>query len=173
MITLEPNEQLIARIQKHWFLFAAQCVVYAALAIAPLVAVQYFPWGSSFPGSHAALGAFLWSAWLLVLWVGLFISWTNYYLDILIITTKRLIYVNQIGLFSRRVSISRLDRIQDATGEIHGLIPTLLDFGEITIQTAAEEQAFVIRDIPNPAHVKTLILKAQEEAKKAEVPELS
>lgn len=173
MITLEPNEELIARTHKHWFLFAAQCVVYAILAIAPLVAVQYFPWTDSFPGSHAALGTFLWSVWLLVLWVGLFISWTNYYLDVLIITTKRLIYVNQIGLFSRRVSISRLDRIQDATGEVFGIIPTLLDFGEVTIQTAAEEQTFVVRDIPRPAHVKALILQAQEAAKKAEVPELA
>lgn len=173
MITLEPNEKLIGRIQKHWFLFAVQCAVYALLAFAPLIALQYFPWTGSFPGNHTTLGAFLWSVWLLVLWIGLFISWTNYYLDILIITTKRLIYINQIGLFSRRVSISRLDRIQDATGEIHGLIPTLLDYGSVTIQTAAEEQAFVIHDVPNPAHIKSMILLAQEEAKKTEVPELS
>ena len=173
MVTLEKDEQVIERIQKHWFLFAVQCAVYGFLAISPLLILPYFPWESSFPGNHLYLGTFLWSVWLFILWIGLFISWTNYYLDVLIITTKRLIYVNQIGPFSRRISISRLDRIQDATGEIFGIIPTLLDFGSVTIQTAAEEQAFVIHDIPNPSHVKSKILLAQEEAKKTEIPELS
>jgi len=72
--------------------------------------------------------------------------------------------MDQKSLFSRDVATSMLEHVEDITTEIHGLIPTLLGFGDIHLQTAAESREFTIKGIPSPADVRRKIMKAQEDA---------
>ena len=65
----------------------------------------------------------------------------------------------QKGLFYRDISTCRLNRIQDVTVEVRGLIPSLLDFGTITVQTAGEEDNFIIHGMPHPYEIKRAILE--------------
>ena len=55
-----------------------------------------------------------------------------------------------------------MERIQDITIDIHGIIPTLLDFGDIHVQTAGDSQEFVMKGAPNPRRLKELILKESD-----------
>lgn len=165
MIALEQDEDVILEVRKHWFVLVSETFAFIVLALAPF----FLLWASAFlkissainiAGNTALLILFAWATWYLVLWIGFFMRWTSFFLDVLVLTNKRVIYVNQIGLFSRRISTSRIDRIQDVTGEIHGLIPTFFNFGTITIQTAAEEEEFHIAGIPDPYSVKEEILES-------------
>jgi uncharacterized membrane protein YdbT with pleckstrin-like domain len=88
----------------------------------------------------------------------LFAVWTDYYLDIWIVTNRKLVSIDQIGLFNREISTLRMERIQDVTFSINGIVATLLNFGDIHVQTAAEEREFVMRGIAHPDRVKRLIL---------------
>jgi len=169
MIPLEQNEEVLLEVRKHWFILFVETVGFLILALVPFI---LFSEGVTtkiykFVGISLGwgfLGAFLAASWFLLLWVGFFIRWTTYILDVLILTNKRVVYVNQQGLFSRRVSTSRLDRVQDVASEVAGVIPTLLNFGTITVQTAAEEREFIIRGIPNPIAVKEQILATHHKA---------
>ena len=89
--------------------------------------------------------------------------WTLYYLDVWIITDKRIIDIEQKGIFNREISTFRTDNIQDVTIEIRGIIGTFLKFGDIHIETASENNSFVIREALNPERVKEVILKQHNE----------
>ena len=87
-----------------------------------------------------------------------FVLWTDYYLDVWLITTERLIDIQQRGLFDRTISELSLNNVQDVTIEIRGIIPTLLKFGNLKVQTASES-TFTINDAPRLYEAKELILR--------------
>lgn len=91
------------------------------------------------------------------LWIGTFILWVDYYMDVLIVTNERLIDVQQAGLFSRIVSELDLRRIQDITSEVNGPLETIFGFGDVYIQTASEDNRFKMRSIPNPVETRRKI----------------
>lgn len=161
MIELDTGEHVIFEIRKHWFVFATEVTILILMALAPIfiiafvetVPLKILPRG----GNFASLIVFLYSAWLLVLWILGFVFWTNYYLDVWIVTDKKMIDVDQRGLFKREVSILHLDKIQDITSEIHGIFATLVNFGDLHVQTAGNQREFTIRGVANPDHVRQRI----------------
>ena len=124
-------------------------------------------------GDGTFVSIMLVSLWLLFIWIIFFIIWTNYYLDILIITNKRIIDVNQKRLFNREISVSQLKHIEDVTTETVGIIATLLNFGNMQIQTAGEKREFIVKNIPNPSNVRRQIMKAHEAATEKSIGSLS
>lgn len=169
MIKLEPDEHVVAVVRKHWFIFFLHTVAHVFFAIAPLVvffAIQYLV-VFSIPDKFFWLGLAGYFLWLLAIWVIYFIQWTDYYLDVWYITNEKIYDVLQKGFFNRHVSILRFDKIQDVSVNINGIISTLLDFGEIHVQTAGETSVdFTLRDAKNPTQVKHTISELLEEARK-------
>lgn len=106
------------------------------------------------------------------LWIFAFFIWIDFYLDIWIITEKKIINVEQKGIFLRRISELKFDRIQDVTVEVKGILPTLLNYGNIHIQTAGEVERFVFLCIPDPYALKNLIMNLQKETIAEETNEL-
>lgn len=104
----------------------------------------------------------LYTGWLILSWMGFFSVWTNYYLDVWTITNKRLIAVDQRGLFNRSTGSFRLERLQDINVTIQGIIPTFLDYGNLEAETASNDKEFVARAIPKPQELKALILSAAD-----------
>ena len=102
------------------------------------------------------------------IWIIAFIVWVDYYLDIWIITNQRLLDIEQIGFFNRVVSELDLKRIQDITSRVHGLFPTMFGFGNIHIQTAAEEHKFELKSIPHPVTVRRKIIELYTRAKESD-----
>lgn len=91
------------------------------------------------------------------------IRWVEYYYDVWIVTNKRLIDVEQVSLFNHVTSELRLDKIQDVTVEIKGLLPSMFHYGNIYVQTAGAIQRFSFEEVPNPQQIKTLIIGLQDQ----------
>ena len=101
--------------------------------------------------------------YIMALLLFLFLVWMDQYLDMWIITTERIIDIEQNGLFSRDISEIPIKHVQDVTIEVHGLIETFLRFGTIRIQTAGERE-FKINFVPKLYEAKDIILKCAQEA---------
>jgi uncharacterized membrane protein YdbT with pleckstrin-like domain len=97
--------------------------------------------------------------YLMILWSFAFHSIVDYYLDVWIITDKRIIDIEQHGLFNREISEFNLNRVQDVTVEIRGILATLFDFGNLHVQTAGDHREFVFKQVPDPQKAKTTILQ--------------
>ena len=164
MPELGPNEHLIKLVRKHWFYIFKESIPYFFAALAPILLVTVFeilPKDMLFPEGGAGISYYLLAAvflWFLFITPFYFVLWTDYYLDILVLTDHRVIEIEQKALFSREISSFRLERVQDVTIEVHGIIATLLHYGTIRIQTAGEVPELRMTYVPNPQRVKDWIM---------------
>ena len=91
---------------------------------------------------------------------------TDYYLDTWIVTTERIVNIEQLGLFSRVISTLHLNQIQDVTAETHGFLETIFTYGNVRIQTAGSTERFHFKNIDNPEDVKNIIVQLVEDDKR-------
>ncbi len=162
MISLYPDEHIILERRSFWMPIALQGVLLFFAAIAPFFFIfifkEFLPQeAKSIVGSYQAPVLFFAFTWALVLWIVFFVRWTNYYLNVFIITNKRILDIDQLGLFARDISETRLENIQDMRVEVLGFLATTMDFGNIYIQTAGTTDEFVIKNIPTPNKIKDAI----------------
>jgi len=171
---LEDHEKIIFIIRKHPFYIIIETLGLVVLALIPSIATSLFAWLTSLLPNAIVnsvqlsfgpieLQGFLYSLWLVLLWMVFIARFTDYYLDKWVVTNKRIIDIEQRGFFIREISSVRYNKIQDATIEVTGLIPTLLNFGRIQIQTAGIEQEFILNTAPNPLINKERILEIKQQ----------
>ncbi|MFA7302384.1 MAG: PH domain-containing protein [Candidatus Paceibacterota bacterium] len=162
---LESGEFVVLHTRKHWFLFVVGLVPFLILAllpiVLPLVILLTPPLAALAPTidytqplMRATLGL-----WLLLVWTAAWGSFTRYYLNAWVLTSQRIVEIKQRRYFHREVSSLMLNRVQDVTTEVAGVIPSLLGMGSIKVQSAGAENEFHMRGIPEPELVRNLILK--------------
>lgn len=155
------NEVVLRIVHRHWFDIATHffviilflAVLFGSFSIMPIL----FP---DWLGSESErFVTFIRSSIILILWLYAFLIWIDYFFDVWIITNERVVNIEQKGLFVRTVSELKFSRIQDVTSEVSGMIPTILNFGDVKVQTASEEDFFLFRRVPDPYHVKDVIME--------------
>lgn len=169
----KKGERIMLVSHRHWFNICIQFVLVLAILVLFIVAYASVP--VLFPEVktiYAGVFNFFASLFLMLVWVFAFTIWIDYYLDVWIITDKRIVNVEQRGLFNRQVSELEHIRVQDVTTDVEGFFPTFLNYGNVFIQTAAEKERFTFRSVPNPYAIKDLIMKLQKAQAKEETDEL-
>ena len=161
MITIREGETILATYRRHAFVLVLEIfpIAFGALIlIAGLpFALSYLPAQFDFLIPLILLGvAFM----LHFLMIALFTVLADFFLDVWILTDARVIAVEQGSLFSRTVSEFELGKIQDATVNIHGIIPTLLNYGNLNLRTASEHEHFIFKQIWHPQAAKDEIVRA-------------
>lgn len=159
-----PGEYIILYIHRHWIILFASIVKSLSLIVLPIVVY----WGLSLQGvlEWQELSGLLFilgsSLFYLYVWLFLFNSLLDHYLDVWIVTNERIINVEQINLFSRLISEKQLDKMQDITVVAKGFWPTIFNYGDVHIQTAGSVERFVFKQIPNPRRIVNAITDAAE-----------
>lgn len=163
MLPLGKNERIVFVEHKHWFVLFKETfwldMVILLPVFVPIIYVIGLSNVSPIPGNTATLFIAFWELWFLAIWIIFFIIWTDWYLDVVVLTNKQLMHIEQKGFFSREISTLSIDKIQDITTEISGIVPTLLSYGEIRVQSAGKEREFVARGIARPNNVRRRILE--------------
>ncbi len=85
-----------------------------------------------------------------------------YYLNIQIITSLRIVDIDQVGLFSHTIAELHIDKIEDVTSETKGVLGTMFDYGNVFVQTAGTKERFQLDNIPHPGQVEKIILDLYE-----------
>lgn len=161
MITLEPEEQIVKVMRRHWWVMVGPSFLVFFLLLVPSVIAVFMPLIApqlQGIGNWQPIAQFAFSLYLLFLLEFAFAIWTNYYLDVWIITTERIIDIEQKGLFRRVISEFPINRVQNVSIEVRGVIETLLKFGDLTVETAGGHASFVIKEAPDLYRAKDLIL---------------
>jgi len=169
-LQLEGDEKVLFQTRRHWFIPFSRLFVIFLVTITPLLLFMFAlatPLQEniiSLTNANPTLFVYGYAVYVLVLFMEAFNVWTNYYLDMFILTNFRLILINQKGLFRRNIASFRLERLQDMNSEIHGVIATLLNFGQLEIETAGHsDEEFEAYGLPDPKTLKSRILKAADE----------
>lgn len=158
------GEQIIMVVRRHWFNILQNLLSVFIMAGLLAASFLYFPALFSQLSARAYNGLFLFgeTVFAMVIWIIFFLIWIDYYFDVWIVTSRRVINVEQKGLFSREVSELKLEKIQDISTEVMGVIPTFLNYGDVYIQTAAEQERFLFRRVPDPYRIKDIIMGLQK-----------
>ena len=157
MLDLNPDEKIFLQVRRHKLALILESFFLLFFVVLPPLLFWLSKQVISIRGNDLAIFIAVYSAILLLAWIIFFVIWTNYYLDVLIVTDKRIIDVEQKGFFNRELATVRLENIQDITVNVGGILATFLDYGTLKIQTAAEAREFIVRDVPEPNKVKSVI----------------
>jgi uncharacterized membrane protein YdbT with pleckstrin-like domain len=155
MVRLEKDEHIIIEVRKHWFFLLTEICLAVIFALLPIFSMPILEGlGLEINLPAISLVFFFYLLWLLFLWVFVFIFWTNFYLDVWIITNQKIFSIEQHRLFTREVAVLHYEKIQDITYEVHGLIYAILNLGDVHVQTAGTERNFTIRGIKDPSYIQ-------------------
>ena len=172
-ISLREGEEILTIVRRHWFSLAVEgavnififVLVAAALVVADASLITAGGSGEELqvllPVGFFALGFIG-----LLLWMHFFASWSDHWLDAWVVTTERVVDIEQHGFFKREVSSFPLSKVQDVTYTVSGIIPTWLHFGDVRIQTASISEDFIMKQIPFPDLVRDRLEDLLQESKK-------
>lgn len=171
---IRDKEVIIKIIHRHWFNIIKQFIPILLLVLILIAVFNILPsYFSIFQEStFAKLISFGESLFIALIWIFAFFTWIDYYFDIWVITSEKVINIEQKALFMRSLSELKFEKIQDVTVEVKGLLPTLLNYGDVFIQTAGEKERFIFRQIANPYKIKDLIMGLQKSQEREETNEL-
>lgn len=86
-----------------------------------------------------------------------FISFLTWFYNILIITNERVIDIDYSDVVIHNIAETKLNHIEDVNYTQSGFIHTLINYGNLFIQTAGTERNFEAISIPNPREATHII----------------
>ena len=163
--TLAPNEQIILMARRHWFFVAIAMLKPVLLALLPwLIAFSLAFFDLSMANRQAFTVLFWYYSWLF--WSVCFcwgvLIWVDWYLDLWVLTSQKIIDIQQMGLFRRLVMTYSIDNIQGVTVKTGGPLATFFKYGNAEIKILGQQNPVIFREIPNAALVQDKILHTHQ-----------
>lgn len=103
--------------------------------------------------------------WYLISTAFVLESFLTWFFNVYIITDERIIDIDFYNLIYKEVSDANIDKIQDVTYKMGGVVRTLFNYGDIEIQTASEVPNFEFIAVPYPDKVVKVLqdLRVEEQ----------
>lgn len=166
----KQNEEVFFVLRRHWFTFVSTIVLFLFLIAIPFIvfygATWLFPEMAWSEITAYPIVILIGSLYCLFTLLFFYIRFIDYYLDLWIVTNERIIDIAQNGLFSRMITEFELGRIQDVTTDVHGVISTVLHFGDLTVTTASSTNSIIFHQIPEPDKVREELIRLAAEYRK-------
>lgn len=86
-----------------------------------------------------------------------YLDWRD---DFYVVTNRRLVHVENIPLVRQNRSEAPINRVQGVVYERNGVLATVLDFGNLTVETFSGSVS--MKDVPQPEDVKNVIFREVE-----------
>lgn len=162
-------EKIESIVRRHWVTFVPILLFLIVLAVLPIGV--YFLLANSLSSylqneTYHVAGVLLGSIYYLSVILFFYTYFVEFHLDLWIVTNDRLLDIEQKTLFARTISEVDLFQIQDITSEIHGIFPSIFNYGDIILQTAGAVPKFTFRSVADPNKLRELILNLAAEDKK-------
>lgn len=162
MVSLNEDEEIDSILRHHKFTFFAAFVKIIILPIAVLVFIYMFGFVKFLNLFNSFILSWIFLIIFIVWATYSFYQWFVWYFDVAVLTNQRVIVIEQKKLFEKTISEANLDKIQDITTNISGLLPTLLGYGSVIVQTASEANNLTLKDIAKPQSVQQKILHLKD-----------
>jgi membrane protein YdbS with pleckstrin-like domain len=155
----KEDEQIKLLLRRHWFTLVPPVLKRFVIIFLPFLILFFL-----FPSFilKSIFFSILFLLWFVMGISAILYEWIIWYYDIYIITNKRIIDIDQKTLFSRSVAEASLDKVQDVTFEIDGVIPTFLNYGDVSVQTAGAEEVVNLEEVHDPREVQGKIMELQK-----------
>jgi uncharacterized membrane protein YdbT with pleckstrin-like domain len=156
--TEEKEERIVLLLRQHPIINVRWIFVTGVLIVVPQL-VRYLGMLSTLPTGFEMVITLAWYLVTMAYALENFLSW---YFNVYFVTDERVVDVDFYNLIDKRVSEASLDKIQDVSYTTAGVMGTLLNFGHVFIQTAAEVSEFQFESVPNPEKVTKMLEDLKE-----------
>ncbi len=161
----QPSERIHLVTRPHWIILARRVLMWFVF-VALLLLLDVFV-TSAFPAvlrePYIYIFNLIKTLYLMLLTIGIFSIWIIYYLNYQIVTNERVVDITQEHLLSHTTVEFHLNRVQDVTAEIKGVLGNVFNFGDVFVETAGENTRFEFNNVPDPHRVAKLILDLYEQ----------
>jgi len=154
---IQQGEQVIRIIRRHWLYLWPAVALQALLAVVPLIAAAVLLSEIGLDGIGATVVWAVLGAHAVYRALLAFLTWYRYHNDIWVVTSQRIIDSYKRHPFSLRIATADLANVQDMSVERHGMLRTMLNYGDILCQTASQVPDFRLAGIPNPMAIQALV----------------
>jgi membrane protein YdbS with pleckstrin-like domain len=174
----QEDEKLLLFLRRHWIILVGKWLMYLFFGLIPIAIYYFLLYAYPFVLKNIFYFAFLLllaSIYYLFMVLFFFNAFIDYHLDVWIVTNKRIIDIEQKGLFNRVISEQTIEKIQDVAAIQKGIFPTFFNYGTVQVQTAGKIERFLFYQIPKPFDVvKTIneLIKEEEENLEQEIHEI-
>jgi len=161
------KEKILLVLRQHSFINVKWIPISLLLIVTPIL---FFPVLPLFDFLTSEFKLFAMIGWYLLVSAYMIEQFLYWYYNIYIITDERIVDIDFISLMYRQVSEAKIDKIEDVTATTTGLFAGIFNYGNVTIQTAAEKREFEFLNVPQPAKVTKFLneLLLEEEREKLE-----
>ncbi len=87
-----------------------------------------------------------------------FFNFLDWYYDLYLVTNIRIINIQFDPLKQHRISEAKLEHIEHVDESVIGFFPSIFDYGDVKVSTAARRGMFIFRAVPDPAWFRDVIM---------------
>jgi len=161
--TQERKEKIILLARRHLITNFRWVLITVAMILLPNIVFRLFP--ETFSSFRFRTVVLL--AWYLFTFSYAFEQFLRWFFNVNIVTDERVVDIDFPSILYRDISSTKIDMVQDISVKMGGFVRSLFNYGDVHIQTAAEQKEFVFEDIPQPERVikilNQLILEEEQE----------
>ena len=152
------DEKILVALRPHWFTNVHWVIISFILFLIPSF-FQFVPLMNTLQLNYQFVIVL---SWYLVAVAYTFENFLGWYFNVYIVTDHRVIDIDFINLLTKKFAEADLSKIQDVTSEVSGFSQTMLNYGSVLIQTAAEINEITFQKIPNPEKVVKILQELTE-----------
>lgn len=164
--TQDDEEAVVLFLRQHPIVTIPWIAVTLFFLTLPSV-FTFFPPFANLPATYQFVVTLGWYLFTFGYLLAKFMGW---FFNIYIVTDERVVDVDFVNIFFRKISTAKIEEIQDVNTQSSGAMETFFGYGSLFIQTAAEVSQFEFTAIPNPDRVGKILnqLIDHEEQEKLE-----
>ncbi len=161
--TQSPEEKIVLFLRQHPIVLLPKIALALLIFVLPLIVIPIVKatgYDIGFSQMSFGLGlAVLWAMIIISICATSFFMW---YFTVSIVTTERIVDINFDKIYTHDVSECLLEKIEDVSHKPAGMWAAIFDYGNVYIQTAAEQREFEFLNVPRPRDVQDTILDLLE-----------
>jgi len=150
LIELKAEEEVLKIERQSLLSFIPKIIIFAVWFVVPFFFVfALFRMG--------LFGVFIFLALIGTALIYGFVVFRKWAFTAIILTDRRVVDIDQKGIFDRQISETPFDAIDEVSYRIKGIMPTILRFGAVKIQISGNSADIIFNRLRHPARVHNLI----------------
>jgi hypothetical protein len=158
------DEPVYLVVREHWIRLLGKLLLWTFFAAALIVFNRYVKASLPllFEGRIGLITQLFTQVYTLFLAASLFLIWLIYYLNVQIITDRRIVDIDQVGLFSHTTTELHIENIEDVTSQNNGILGNIFNYGMVYVQTAGSKERFEFNNVASPGLIEKTLLDLYE-----------
>ncbi len=163
----DGDEEILYVFRKALITNVGWIVSSIGLLLAPLFFNAFIAsFNNSYPNLLSLVLVFIVNAfWYIFTFGYMFERFLNWFFNVYIVTNKRVVDMDFDHLLHRNISEAPLRNIEDITYTVSGALETLFNFGNVSIQTAAERREIEFYSVSDPGKLQDILSDLVSEVK--------